>query len=99
MGNNLPPVPFNPLAPERLRDYLLKLKQAIETKGVAVTDAGAIAAQVTTETADGTYSSNEQDMLNNLKADVTSLKSEVADLKTQLNELLASIRTVGIIEE
>jgi hypothetical protein len=39
MGNTLPPVPFNPHAPERLRDYLRELKQGIEVKGVAVADA------------------------------------------------------------
>jgi hypothetical protein len=86
MGNKIAPVPFNPLAPEELRGYLLKLKNAVEVQGVAVADA----AIVTTETADGTYSANEQSMLNNLKTDVT-------ELKTQLNELITSLENAGVI--
>jgi hypothetical protein len=97
MGNVINPVPLNPLAPEELRKYLLVLKRAIETQGTAVDDAAAITAIVTTETADGTYSSNEQDMLNNLKTDVTNLQASTEDIKTQLNALITSLENVGVI--
>lgn len=39
MFGPIKPVPFNPLAPEELRDYLLILKRGVETQGVAVADA------------------------------------------------------------
>lgn len=49
----------------------------------ALVNHGAIA---TTETADGTYSSNEQDMLNNIKTDLGTIV-------TLINTLLANLRT------
>lgn len=33
------PVPFNPLAPEKLREHLLEIKRVVETQGDAVSDA------------------------------------------------------------
>lgn len=46
----------------------------------------------TTETANGTYDNNEQDMLNHLKADITSHRNKI-------NEMLDMLRTHGLIEE
>jgi len=52
-----------------------------------VADAGALA---TTETADGTYDTTEQDMLNNLLTDVTALR-------TKLNALLDALQSYGLV--
>ena len=38
MFGPIKPVPFNPLAPEELRGYLLILKGGVETQGAAVAD-------------------------------------------------------------
>jgi hypothetical protein len=55
-----------------------------------VTDPTDVGALATTETADATYSSNEQDMLNNIKTDLGTLK-------TKINLLLANMRTADHI--
>jgi len=57
----IPPIPFNPLAPEELRKTLLEIKNL---EGVAVADT-----------------------------------TDVSDTATQLNELIASLRSIGIIKE
>lgn len=53
---------------------------------IQATDPTDIGALVTTGTADGTYSSNEQTMLNNIKTDLTTTR-------TKINTLLANQRT------
>ena len=53
----------------------------------SVTDPSAI---VTTETADATYSTNEVNMLNNLKTDVTNLQSK-------LTALIDALQSYGLI--
>lgn len=48
MAGPIRPIPFNPLAPQELRDVLLVIKQEIEKQGVAVADstgAGDVVAQ------------------------------------------------------
>lgn len=49
------------------------------------------AALTTTETADATYSSNEVDMLNHLKADVTALRAAIVALTNKLDQSTAAI--------
>ena len=49
------------------------------------------ASLTTTETADSTYDSTEEDMLNHLKADVT-------EIRTQLAALLSSLRSAGVLD-
>jgi hypothetical protein len=39
MAGPIRPIPFNPLAPEELRDVLLVLKREVEKQGDAVADA------------------------------------------------------------
>ena len=80
---------------EDLEGWLEDARRKMNSQGDAVTNAGAIAAIVTTETATGAYTANEQSMLDNLKTDVTNLKGEVTDLKTQLNALLDEMRDAG----
>lgn len=58
------------------------------TQSAALADLDALA---TTETADATYDSNEQDMLNNIKTDLTSIRSKI-------NTLLANHRTAKLQE-
>jgi hypothetical protein len=58
------------------------------TKSAALANMGSLA---TTETADGTYSSNEQDMLNNIKTDLGTIR-------TLVNTLLANLRTAKLQE-
>jgi hypothetical protein len=56
-------------------------------KKTSVTDPSAV---VTTETADATYSTNEVNMLNNLKTDVTNLQSK-------LTALIDALQSYGLI--
>jgi len=61
--------------------------QVLTNQQVAIADVSAL---TTTETATGAYTANEQDMLNNLKADVTEIHSKV-------DTILAMLRAHGII--
>jgi hypothetical protein len=60
---------------------------ATPTTKTAVADPSAV---TTTETADATYDATEQNMLNNLKADVTALQSKLAGL-------LDALQSYGIV--
>jgi len=70
-----------------IRDYLIKIQQALNDAGVEVVNISIS----TTETATGAYGVNEQDMLNNLKTDVNALA-------VGLNSLLASLRNNKTID-
>lgn len=83
-------------APSESLDILgsLNVSTSIKINSVKILDVQQAAISdvslTTTETSGSSYTSNEQDMLTHLKADVDSLK-------TQLNLALAMLRTHGLI--
>lgn len=68
-------------------DYATTTEYGVVKKAATQADATI----TTTETADATYSANEQSMLNNLKADVT-------DLQATVNALIDKLQTAGLME-
>jgi hypothetical protein len=81
--HNPPEVILDP----NIKKYLFDIQQVINVTGDAVTSISIS----TTETATGSYGTNERDMLNNLKADVNALA-------VGLNSLLTALRTAKVID-
>ncbi len=63
----------------------------------AVADSVPSTVSVDTADADATYDSNEQTLINELKADVTTLVVDLNSAITQLNALMAAMRTAGLM--
>ena len=66
-------------------------------QGTAVADSGQSWPTVTSTGAGGTYTSAEQTLINELKADVNTLSTATAAVETKLNNLLAQLRSSKII--
>ena len=67
------------------------------TKATASADASSSAVSVTNPDADLTYSQNEVDLMNELKADLNQLVTDMNAVVISLNELKANLRTSGIL--
>ena len=70
-----------------IQDTIFQLKVGFNgTVPIAQPAVALPAAIVTTETSDGTYSSNEQSMLTHLKTDVTNLESKLTTVTQALKD-------------